>query len=327
MTDKIYRSVIHMGSMMAGYFRYRDVFQIYPGPVNNQSEHGQPVIIEYNERYRLPPKDGEEERINIFGEGYGHLDLLQEITALLQLITSCLTWVPSDGMSVRPGPQKRIEAFSTPDSRYPLRFSEARILNRMNAGPEFVSLQSQAVALLDSYFGMDTDTRERINASLFLHQKMRRLILNSASMGFVGLISSIENLVFFEGERQGFVVEKCKNCGQPRYSVTRRFRDFMEIYSEENFVREHNVRGYYHTEEEFVGEAAQELIKRFYDQRSLISHAGQILELDRSLSGFSMKEIRLLNEVETLTRIALFSYILKFNDPAKGCKSETDDQK
>lgn len=309
MNDRLYRSVIHMGSMISCYFRYKDVFQIYPGPVSGQTEPGHPVIIEYNDRYRLP---GDKERTNIHGEGYGHLDLLQELIALLQLVACCPTWIPLDGMSVRPGPQERIEEFSTPDAIYPMRFSEARILNRTNAGPEFVSLQSQSEALLDNYFKMDANSRARVNASLFLHQKMRRLILISASMGLVGLISSIENLVDFEGDRQNFKVDNCSKCGAPLYRVTRRFRDFMETYSEDNFVREHNIRGYYHTEEEFNGVTARRLITDFYQQRSKISHAGQILEMDRTLSGFSMKEVRLFNEVETLTRVALFSYILKF---------------
>ncbi|WP_455917010.1 hypothetical protein [Pantoea agglomerans] len=312
MPDRFYRSVIHMGSMISCYFRYRDVFQIYPGPITNQTEPGHPVIIEYNDKYRMPAREGEVERTNVFGEGYGHLDLLQELIALVQLITNCPCWMPSYQNNVRPGPQERIDKFSTTDARYPMRYSEARILNRMNAGPEFVSLQRQSEALLDSYFAMDMVCRERINASLFLHQKMRKLILTSASMGLVGLISSIENLVEFDGVRQGFQVKNCSTCGAPRYSVTRRFRDFMELYSEENFVREHNVCGYYHTEEEFNGVTARKLIEDFYQQRSKISHAGKILEMDRTLSGFSAAEVRLFNEVESLTRIALFSYILQF---------------
>ncbi|OWY74505.1 hypothetical protein CDN97_23240 [Pantoea sp. AMG 501] len=87
----------------------------------------------------------------------------------------------------------------------------------------------------------------------------------------------------------------------------------MEAYSEENFVKKYGVRDYYHTEPEFLEKTFSKIIMDFYTRRSKIAHAGEILELDRTLSGFAMSEVRLFTEVETLTRIALFSYILEFD--------------
>lgn len=311
MPSSYYQTLISIGSMNVCFFRYKDVFQIYPASQKSPDQRGDSVVIEYNDAYRL--KTEKEERKNVYGQGYGHLDLLQELVALLQVITNCPCWIPSDGLSPRPGLQKEIENFSDTGHFPAMRFNETRILNRMNSGSGFMEMQKQAVEFLDSYFRMDTDSRNRINSSLFLHQKMRRIILEAPSMGIVGLISSVENLVHFEGERKKFVVERCSECSLEKYKLSRRYRDFMETYSEENFSRKHGVRGSYHTEPEFSGKSASRIIMAFYNRRSKIAHAGDILELDRTLSGFAMSEVRLFNEVEALTRIALFSYILEFD--------------
>lgn len=311
MTDIYYQTLISMGSMNVCFFRYKDVFQIYPAKQINPNQQGDAVIIEYNDVYRL--RTEKEERKNARGQGYGHLDLLHELIALLQIITNCPCWLPSDGMSSRPGIQQKIEQFTDTGSTPAMRFEEARILNRVNSNCGSVTFQKQAIDFLDSYFRMDADSRHRINSSLFLHHKMRGIILKAPSMGIVGFISSIENLVHFEGERNGFVVERCGECSIEKYKLSRRYRDFMETFSEDNFVKKHGVIGYYHTEPEFSGKPARKTIMGFYNRRSKIAHAGDILDLDRSLSGFTMSEVRFFSEVEALTRIALFSYILEFD--------------
>ncbi|WP_141118364.1 hypothetical protein [Pantoea sp. AMG 501] len=321
MPNIYYQTVINVGSMNVCFFRYKDVFQIYPADRTARNltapnlaapnQQGEAVIIEYNDAYRL--RTEKEERKNVFGEGYGHLDLLQELVALLQIITNCPCSIPSDGVNVTPGVQQKIERFTDTGSTPEMRVEEARILNRMNPTWGPLSVQKQAVKFLDSYFRMDADARHRINASLFLHQKMRRIILLAPSMGIVGLISSIENLVHFKGEREKFKVVRCKECSSEKYKLVRRYRDFMEAYSEENFVKKYGVRDYYHTEPEFLEKTFSKIIMDFYTRRSKIAHAGEILELDRTLSGFAMSEVRLFTEVETLTRIALFSYILEFD--------------
>lgn len=310
MSDSYYRATICMSSMSICSFKYKDIFQIYPGLRNTPGIRDQPVIIEFNDAYRL--ETGGEERKNAFGEGYGHLDLLHEIVALLQIMTSCPCWIQYDESSVRPGLQEKIEGFSDIRTIHKMRFDEARILNRMNSGCGFVEMQKQSVEFLDSYFRMDTASRRRINSSLLLHQKMRQIMLKSCSMGLVGLVSSIENLVQFDGERRGFIVERCRECSSEKYKVTRRFRDFMETYSEKKFVERYKIQTAYHTEPEFEAINAKKLIDSFYRRRSGITHAGDILEMDRTLSGFAMNEVRLFTEVEALTRIAIFSYILGF---------------
>lgn len=324
MSDNYYRSTISTGTMSISFFRYKDVFQIYPASSSNLQQQGKPIVIEYNDAYRL--KNGKDEFVDQLGQGYGHLELLQELVALLNIITNCPCWIPRKESSIRPGVQEKIERFHDTSDIPKISFDETRILTRQNGSSDFLEIQKQSVEFLDNYFMMDVDYRERINTSLFLYQKMRRIITESASMGLVGLVSSIENLVQLEGKRNGFKVERCGECSSEKYKLTRRFRDFMETYSEENFVKEHNIRQLYRKDPRFAEQNARKLITSFYNKRSSIAHAGDILEMDRTLSTFSMKDVMLFNEVETLTRVAIFSYILGY-ESGSGIYAVSDEQR
>ena len=312
--DIYYRSTLKAGAGIVGSFRYKDVFQIQSSKKTSSIFDGMYIDIEFNDRNRL--NDGFEEKKNCLGQGYGHLDLLKELIALIQICSNhpCELYMKEN--SIRPGPQELIPGF-TQHSTLPyspiIRKSDGRILNRMNSCQDFFELQTQTEVFLDNYFNLDVKTRKRFNVSLFLLQNMRKIILISVSMGIVGLISAIENLIDFEKKKKKVKIETCSLCSQPQYNVTSQFKKFMSKYSESNFVMNYNIKEYYHTEIEFKDEESDKLISSFYKRRSKITHAGDILEMDRTLSTYSASEMRLFNEIETSVRIALFSYLLDVN--------------
>ncbi|WP_429101739.1 hypothetical protein [Aeromonas rivipollensis] len=311
MDDVFYKSTLKTGAMITGYYRYKDVFQIQRSREKQSSIYdGSFMDIEYNDKYRMINLNSEEKK-NVYGQGYGHLDFLKELIALLYICTNQHCELYDNGGNVRPGPQQIISGFTKTD-RHQLRKSDARILARMNSCQDFVELQSQTDLFLDKYFQLDITSRTRINTSLFLLQNMRKIMLSSISMGIVGLISAIENLVDFNGERTGYKPARCQHCNQLLYSVTKRFNDFMSEHSEKHFIEKYKVKNSYYIEDDFMNKKASKLIKEFYSRRSKITHAGDILEIDRILSSFPMHEVRLFNELETYVRIALFSYILHY---------------
>lgn len=314
MKDIYYRSTLKSAAGIVGSFRYKDVFQIQTSKKISSIQHGNYIDIEFNDKYRL--NDGVKEKINCLGQGYGHLDFLKELIALIQICSNHPCELYMEENSIRPGPQELISGFTEqPTSPFPLpiRKSDTRILNRMNSCQDFIELQTQTEVFLDNYFRLDAKTRKRFNVSLFLLQNMRKIILVSVSMGIVGLISAVENLTNFEIKKKKEKIKKCSLCLQPKYNITSQFKDFMNKYSEKNFVISHNIKGYYHTEFEYKGKESDELISSFYKRRSKITHAGDILEMDRTLSTYSASEMRFFNEIETTVRIALFSYLLDFN--------------
>ncbi|ULS51979.1 hypothetical protein [Pectobacterium carotovorum] len=314
MKDIYYRSTLKVGAGIVGYFRYRDVFQIQSSKKTSSISDGMYIDIEFNDKYRL--NDGLEERKNCLGQGYGHLDFLKELIALIQICSNHPCELYMEENSIRPGPQEVITEF-TQHSTYPYSFiirkSDGRILNRMNSCQDFFELQTQTEVFLDNYFNLDIKTRKRFNVSIFLLQNMRKIILVSVSMGIVGLISAIENLTDFEKKKKKEKVERCTLCLQPKHNITSQFKEFMSKYSERNFVMNYDIKEYYHTEAEFKFKKSDEIISSFYKRRSKITHAGDILEMDRTLSIYSASEMRLFNEIETSVRIALFSYLLDIN--------------
>ncbi len=301
---------------MVGFYRYKDVFQIYPSDELPLPVSGQPITIEYNDKYRL--KTDVEEKRNVFEEGYGHLDFLNELIALLQIAANSPCDLIRNELNIRPGVQEKIDGFRDVSSLGLLELSNERIFYRQNPGSLFVALQKQTDEFLDNYFRLNESERNRVSSTLLLHQKMRKIILISASMGLVGMISSIENLVYFQGEREGFVVELCSECSTERYKVTGRFMKFMKKHSEKKLSEKLGVKGSYITNPDYSNGKVDDIIRELYTQRSKIAHAGKILELDRKLSEFSMKDVMLFNEVEALTRIAIFSFLINYDFSLSG---------
>ncbi|MEI7087754.1 hypothetical protein LHL03_08775 [Pectobacterium carotovorum] len=315
MKDIYYRSTLKSGAGIVGSFRYKDVFQIQTSQKTSSIQNGNFIDIEFNDKYRL--HEEVEEKKNCLGQGYGHLDFLKELIALIQICSNHPCELYMEKNSIRPGPQELIPGFTEhPTFPYPLtiRKSGVRILNRMNSCQDFIELQTQTEIFLDNYFNLDAKTRKRFNVSLFLLQNMRKIILVSVSMGIVGLISAIENLTDFEKKKRKEKVDRCLSCLQPQYNITSQFKDFMNKYSEKNFIINNNIKEHYYTEVEYKEKKSDELISSFYKRRSKITHAGDILEMDRTLSTYSSYEMRLFNEIETSVRIALFSYLLYFKN-------------
>ncbi|MBF1961992.1 hypothetical protein [Enterobacter hormaechei] len=315
MKDVYYRSTLKSGAGIIGSFRYKDVFQIQPSAKSSSIQDGNFIDLEFNDKYRL--NEGVEEKKNYFGQGYGHLDFLKELIALIQICTNHPCELYMEQNSIRPSPQELISGFTEhPNTPFPLtiRKSGVRILNRMNSCQDFIELQTQTEIFLDNYFNLDAKTRKRFNVSLFLLQNMRKIILVSVSMGIVGLISAIENITDFEKKKRKEKIAKCPSCLQPKYNITSQFKDFMHNHSEKKFVINNNIKEYYHTEMEYKEKESDELISSFYKRRSKITHAGDLLEMDRTLSTYSASEMRLFNEIETSVRIALFSYLLDFKN-------------
>lgn len=288
---------------MGGYYRYSDAFQILECKSNSERT-GKYLDIEYDGSYgkkfigAKKKKSDAPEYAEQRERERAHLNLLKELTALVSIITNqpCEIHFNKE-MNILPDTQEEISEFSDVSNKHKIRLDPHRIIQRQNTTRSFVMIHPEADKFFDNYFRLDEKARERYNASIFLYQGMRKILLSSASMAIIGLISSIENLVEFEGERNNFERKSCKCCGSPIYKINSRFKDFMLKYSEF----------------EFEVDKAKSLLNKFYSKRSKISHAGAILEIDRLISTFSMAEYREFNEIEAHVRIALFNYLLKYN--------------
>lgn len=302
MTAKLYRSTLKSGSIMGGYYKYSNVFQILESKKISSARTGKYLDIEYNEAYgrSVPTKIKiESQEDHAFAANRqrerAHLDFLKELVALLSVVTNQYCEIDfNKEVNILPDDQEKIPEFSDVSAMHEIRRDPNRISQRQNHTMSFVAIHPETDAFFDNYFKLDDVVRSRYNASIFLYQNMRKIFLTSASMAIVGLISAIENLMELERERNKFVVPQCKECKSPIYKISARFKDFMLKYSE------------------FEVDDKNKLLNKFYSRRSKISHTGAILEIDQLISRFSMQEHREFTEIETHVRIALFNYLLKY---------------
>lgn len=298
----LFRSTLKSGSMLSGHYRYLDVFQIVQSRKESSMHNGNYLDIEYNQAYtgvpqkEKPTNDPDEIFYRKRMQERAHLDFLKELMSLLSIVTNQYYDIDfNKEQNIRPLPQEKIESFSDISTSHAIRKDPNRVVQRQNFTNSFVSIHPAADLFFKNYFELCPEARSRYNSSIFLYQSMRKIFLTSASMAIIGLISAIENLMDFDSQRANIKPRQCLECNQPVYSISKRFKEFMQKFSE------------------FDVENPNSLLNKFYKRRSLISHAGGILEIDRILSKFSMKEHREFTEIESHVRIALFNYLIKYD--------------
>src|SRR5690606_28468954 len=135
-------------------------------------------------------------------------------------------------LNVRPPDQESIGEFSDASSSPEIRKDPCRVMQRQNFTNSFVSIHPSADDFFKNYFRLDAEARSRYDASIFLYQSMRKILLTSASMAIIGLISAIENLMDFESKKANKNPIQCEECKQPVYSISKRFKEFMGEFSE-----------------------------------------------------------------------------------------------
>jgi len=101
----------------------------------------------------------------------------------------------------------------------------------------------------------DIDLRKSFYNACVVFNKAQYLSAYEYSASYIFMVSALEALI--EIENQGVNLESCSACGQPRYKVNRKFKDFIDKYG-------FNV--------------CNKIKSEFYNLRSKISHTGQLLE-------------------------------------------------
>ncbi|MFN8423732.1 MAG: hypothetical protein U0470_10260 [Anaerolineae bacterium] len=112
--------------------------------------------------------------------------------------------------------------------------------------------------LLNVYFSAaDSDSKRLFRSACRVAARARRISQFDLSTSFLLLVSSIEALIHLK--HRDMPVVSCKECGQDRYRVARKFKDFLEEYCYE------------------IDAKARD---RIYKLRSALVHRGQVLPLE-----------------------------------------------
>lgn len=114
----------------------------------------------------------------------------------------------------------------------------------------------------------------------------------SPSMSYVALISAIENLIDFEKEISKTKFEKCKSCGQTKYQLGKRYKEFMMKYCGNEDPR------------------FKKYLANAYSKRSCIAHLGKLFYNDYASTELDMNGDEEINSLKLNTRIAIYNWII-----------------
>jgi hypothetical protein len=322
MTLEYRRSVVLTSVPVTGCYRFDDDFQILPPeekapqPPYVMCHH--PLIIEYkfvvDETPRTFP-DGQEMPQWIINND----DAARKLNELLLLITTfsffrvfvyqnAQSWfIPMEKSddSIREviwGQQTyyykdfeyKIGGFSDNDLNLISRIDPSEYFNRYGrpTDQEF-DLPESIDVLFDKYFGLDEVAKKAFLSSASLLSQGIKLWSEHPSLSFASLVSSLETLISFD--HKGIKVETCKECGQERYRVVKKFRDFFGKY----------------------GSPTPEFRKyalKIYQYRSKILHSGELFLGEVSprrfgaFDGFEDDELR--RSIVRTCRICLINWLL-----------------
>lgn len=308
--NNFHRTIIFANIPLSGYYRFENVFQLRKGEINwptldNGFFHNEPIVLEYNSDFyrcfkslnHIAPNSIPKE----FEEPFRHFDFKKELFALLTL-TGNANFFEDRKYSLNRTElgEKYFEGnFLESDLCQGINLENQNFFEKYNHSNQNLSLPIEIDSFFSNYFTLKESYLLRFRMSLMLYYNSIKIRKYSPSMSFVALISAIENLVDFEGKINAFKIENCPECGQKKYKVSRRFKDFMIKYCDND-------------SEDFKG-----YLNKTYTLRSEIAHMGDLLYNDYANTEYDYNGENKVNTLKLFVRIALFNWILKNKDEIK----------
>ena len=158
---------------------------------------------------------------------------------------------------------------------------------------EQVIFQDKIIIALDTYYGLPEEAQKSVYSAMVLIANGIKLGIQHQSLGFISYISSIETMV--ELENKGQKIQRCETCGQPVYSVRKKFLSYLEKYVSRT-------------------KSSKKKFSDLYTLRSKIAHSGKLFLSDVEFSLLNQEETNKewlkYMEVQQLARLSLFRWLL-----------------
>ena len=305
--DNFHRNIIFCNIPLSGYYRFKSVFQIRKGESNWPNlNHGfistEPIVFEYNSKFyrhfNYLNQDSSNQKAKEFEEPFRHFDFKKELFALLTLSGNANFFEDKKYTlnNKELGEDYFIGDFIDSDLGQAISIDNKNFIEKYNHSNQQVSFPTNIDLFFSNYFELEKNYLHRFRMSLMLYYNSIDIRTYSPSMSFVALISVIENLVDFEGEITKFKIDKCTSCGQDKFKVSRRFKDFMIKYCENDSTEFKRYLG------------------KVYSLRSDIAHSGELLYNDYANTEYDFNGENKVNTLKLFVRIALFKWIIKISD-------------
>jgi hypothetical protein len=317
--NELHKAIFFTRIPLGGHYRYKDLFQIYPCNLENMPtsvfQRHHPNIIEYRiteeEIIDVPTEfEGLQELFNRTATTLAKQD---SILALLSTFTNNLffryhevtgMWgipmpkgVPDEEANNWPSQwcmrmyhfpdlprQMTIERFS--DQQYPdiPRIDHVKFYtydpNLDFDSRETVIFPASIDKLFDAYYSLDLTTSKYVEAASSYTLSAIELKDTRKTLSILSSFTAMETMVNLEFKDSK--IEKCTDCGQLKYSVARKFREYLLKY---------------------VGntEKNKKKFNSYYSLRSKIVHTGERLKTETLFADIEKEE----EEKEQLTRIEI----------------------
>ena len=255
-----YRRVIALSNIpITGWYRYSDSFQILPADADAPRPpavlNHHPCIIEF--RFEIDETPRERPDGNVLPQWVTNNDdafkILKEILLLLSAFSHDRvftyshkqSWFIPMGTKEEEPASKNIqwgqegytyEAFESDIES--LSDSEAEPIQLIETNEYFnrygrridqeYDLPENINELLDTYFSLEKNEKDSFLSACILHNQGMKIWSEHPSLSFAAFVSSLETLITVE--HKGTKIEACKECGQERYRVIKKFRDFFGKY-------------------------------------------------------------------------------------------------
>jgi Apea-like HEPN len=328
-----HRSIFFTKAPLGGQYRYRDYFQISPanldGIPESQMQRHFPNILEYwvgpEDKITATFGDDDNSLDELLSTAATLVTKQDRILALLSAFTNNLFFVYKDhtGKWAFPVPdgygeeinqstsqwclglyffpemaeQLKIDEFSTTSIQainlipYPKYYLyKPHLDSDYKDAIEFPEVMDE---LLDKYFNLTADKQQIINSSISYAVSAVELNDTKKTLSLLASFTAMETMVNLE--YMAVKPEKCGECGQQKFSVARKFREFLLKYLGDT-------------------EPNKKKFNKYYSLRSKIVHTGQQLQTEILFAEVdkSARDEELITRVEILQlgKLAIIGWLL-----------------
>ncbi|MFI5139228.1 MAG: hypothetical protein ACHQIM_15500 [Sphingobacteriales bacterium] len=319
MIKKYYKEIIFTKTPLKGFFRYDDIFQIYPAdfdgmPRSNLQQHF-PIILEYwtTDDERIEVEVEYEILKESFSDTATKFTKQDKILSLLTTFTNHIFFRYTDltgswGMPVfhdDPGDEADdwLTYWIMPDFHWPQMAGKFQISEFSKPivpevsfiehfpyyliNPNFDYDNQREITFpktihlgLNSYFRASKDVQAVLDSAIYYSVSAMEMRTQMQTLSLLASFTSVETMVNLE--YRDAEAEKCPVCGQLKYSVARKYREYLLKY---------------------IGDTPDNKKKfnAYYSLRSKIVHTGQRLKTENLYANLPKQE----TELEFITRIEI----------------------
>ncbi len=210
------RVTIFTTKPVIGQYRFKDTFQIYPSK-RKPIQHGRffyPLVMEISF-----PQQGE--RYDRYGAPYGSDQLTKQIVEMQHLLSVVTQFFFFDHIKADTSIKRFTNKLCQLIAKGKVYWYQDKALDDYNVKnfviPEYMD------SFFETYYALSRDVFLTFRKACYLFYCGIELRGTYHSLSFASFVSAIETLMAYGAKSP----ERCKDCGQPKYRLNARFREFI----------------------------------------------------------------------------------------------------